>query len=347
MKAVYITEHGGTEVLTYGDMPDPDIGPNDVKIRVRACAINRVDVFTRMGVRGTRLSLEEPHILGGDVAGDVAEVGSQVSRVARGDRVVVNPRLSCGQCQYCVAGGEELCVKPGMLGQTTGGGYAEYVKVPAVNTVHLPESVSYEEAASLPTVFMPIWNMLLRRATLKPWETVLVLSASSGVGTAAIQVAKKVIGATVIATTSTDEKARMARELGADEVIQYNTEDVEERVRGLTEGRGVNMVVDHVGADFWPAAFASLAPGGRYGICGVTSGYRAELQMGLLFLRNQTIIGVYMGRKDDLRQIVEMVSRGTIRGIIHQTYPLQDAASAHQAMEDRSFFGKLVLTVPT
>ena len=346
MKAVYITEHGGVEVLTYGDLPEPDVGSNDVKVRVRACAINRVDVFTQAGVRGTRLRLAEPHILGGDVAGDVVEVGQEVTRVRPGDRVVVNPRLTCGQCEYCVAGTDELCIRAGRLGTTTNGGYAEYVAVPAVNTVPLPESISYEEGASLPTVFMPCWSMIIRSANLRPWETVLVLSASSGVGTAAIQVAKNVIGSRVIATTSTEEKAIKARELGADDVINYTEEDITERVMELTDRRGVNLVVDHVGADFWKAASASLAPGGRYGICGVTSGYRAELQMGLLFVRNQTVFGVYMGRQGDLRQIVDMAARGTIRAVIHKTFPLENAAEAHKTMEDRSFFGKLVLTVP-
>ena len=346
MKAVYITGHGGIDALTYGDLPEPEAGPNDVKVRVRACALNRVDAYTRAGVRGMRLPLAEPHILGGDVAGDVVEVGAEVSRVKPGDRVVIHPRITCGQCRHCVVGEEELCLRPAMLGTARNGGYAEYVSVPAVNAVPLPDSISYEEAASLPTVFVPCWNMLIRRADLKPWETALVLSASSGVGTAAVQVAKSVVGARVIATTSTDEKAAKARELGADEVIVYTKEDIAERVKELTDRRGVDVVVDHVGADFWKAAMASLAPGGRYGICGVTSGYRAELQMGQLFLRNQTVFGVYMGRRQDLMQIVEMAARRTIRGVIHETFPLRDAARAHEALEGLGFFGKLVLTVP-
>ena len=345
MKAVYITEHGGVEVLTYGDLPEPDIGPNDVRIRVRACSLNRLDLFTRAGVRGTRIRFSGPHVLGGDAAGDVVEAGSEVTRAKAGDRVVVNPRFTCGQCRFCVAGEAELCVRTGMLGTTTNGSYAEYVAVPAVNAIVLPDSISYEQAASLPTVFMPSWSILVNQAALKPWETVLVLSASSGVGTAAIQVAKNIIGARVIATTSTEEKARKARELGADEVINYNQEDITERAKELTGGRGVDVVVDHVGAEFWPAANAALAPGGRYGICGVTTGYRAELQMGLMFLKKQTVFGTFMGRNEYLRQIVEMAGRGVIRGVIHETFPLEEAARAHETMEGRNFFGKLVLTV--
>lgn len=345
MKAVYITEHGGPGVLTYGDLPDPEIGPNDVKIRVRACALNRLDLYTRAGARGTRIRFKGPHVLGGDVAGEVAEIGDLVTRVAVCDRVVVNPRLTCNQCRFCVAGEEEFCTSAGMLGSSRSGGYAEYVGIPAVNTLPIPDSLSFEQAASLPTVFLPCWTILMRKAQLKPWETVLIPSASSGVGTAAIQVAKNVIGATVITTTSTEEKAQKARELGADEVINYNTEDVVKRVKEITGGQGVNVVLDHVGSDFWPAAMASLAMGGRYGICGVTSGYKAELQMGLMFLRYQTVFGVFMGRKEDLRQIVDQAGRGTIKGIIHDTYPLQDAAKAHETMEAVNFFGKLVLTV--
>ena len=345
MKAVYLTEHGGTDVLTYGDLPEPEPGPNDVKVRVRACALNRLDVYTRQGARGTRIRFKGPHVLGGDVAGDIVEVGGEVSRVNVGDRVVVNPRITCNQCRFCLASEEELCARAGMLGSTISGGYAEYATVPAVNVEPIPNSLSYVHAASLPTVFLPCWTILVRKAQLKAWETMLIPSASSGVGTAGIQVAKNVLGAKVITTTSSEEKAQKARELGADEVINYTTEDIAGRIKEITGGQGVNVVLDHVGEDFYPAAIRSLATGGRYGICGVTSGYNAQLQMGLMFLRYHTVFGVFMGRKEDLRQIVELAGRGVIRGVIHETFPLQDAARAHEAMEARNFFGKLVLTV--
>ena len=164
MKAVYITEHGGTEALTYGDLPEPEIGPNDVKVRVRACALNRLDLYTRQGARGTRIRFKGPHVLGGDVAGDVVEVGSEVSRVSAGERVVVNPRVTCNQCRFCLSGEEELCVRAGMLGSTLSGGYAEYVSVPAVNVEPIPDALSYVQAASLPTVFLPCWTILVRKA---------------------------------------------------------------------------------------------------------------------------------------------------------------------------------------
>jgi NADPH:quinone reductase-like Zn-dependent oxidoreductase len=343
MKAVFIQEHGGPEVLTYGELPDPAVRDGSVKVRVKAGSLNRLDVYTRAGVRGMRREFPPALVLGGDCAGEVAEVGGGVQGLSAGDRVVVNPNITCGDCSLCLAGEDDLCPALRMLGSAVDGSYAEYVVVPAPNVHRIADHVSYEDAAAFPTTFLPMWNMLVRRGGLRPWETVLVLSASAGVGAAAIQVAKNVIGARVIATTSTDEKARKARELGADEVIVYSREDIRQRVKQLTEGRGVNVVVDHVGADFWPAASASLAPGGRYGICGVTTGYQVDLQMGLLFLRNQTVFGVFMGRKEDLRQIVELAGKGVIRSVIHETFPLRDAGEAHSVMESQSLFGKLIL----
>ncbi|MBI4234454.1 MAG: zinc-binding dehydrogenase [Chloroflexi bacterium] len=346
MKAVFFQAHGGPEVLTYGERPDPVIGPREIKVRVRACALNRLDIWSRSGLRGTRREFRQPFILGCDIAGDVLEAGVEVLEVRVGDRVVLDPVLSCGQCRHCLAGQDDLCPRRGMLGASVDGGYAEYVKAPGANAYRIPQGTTYEEAAALPTTFMPVWNMLVRRASLQPGETVLVLSASSGVGTAAIQVAKRVIGARVIATTSTPEKAEQARALGADEVILYTQEDVARRVADLTDGRGVDVVVDHVGAEFWEAAFASLARGGRYGVCGVTTGYRAQLHMGQLFSKQLTLFGVSMGSREDFRQVVDAVRRGLVKGHVLQTFPLAAAQEAHRVMEGRGFFGKLVLTVP-
>ena len=344
MRAVYLERHGGADEFTFGDLPDPSPGPTDVLVRVKACALNRLDIYTRAGQRGMRLKFDRPHVLGGDIAGEVLEVGSEVERPAPGDRVVVNPQLSCRQCMSCVGGATELCPKRGMIGSTVNGGYAEMAVVPAANCVELPGSIPYVQGASLPTVFLPCWSILMRHARLSPSETALVLSASSGVGTAAIQVASRVVGARVIATTSTEEKAERARAIGADDVIIYTKDNVADRIRDLTGGRGVDVVVDHVGADFWQDASRSLAIGGRYGICGATTGFKVELQVGLLFLKHQSVMGVFMGRTSDLSTIIDLAARGVIEGVIDRTFPLNHAADAHRLMEETSFFGKIVLT---
>ena len=344
MQAVYIEAHGGPDVLTFGERPEPEVGAGYVKVRVRATALNRLDLYTRAGDRGLERQFPPPLILGGDCAGEVAAAGAGVGGLKEGDRVVVNPRLSCQQCPVCYSGQDDLCRRSQFLGSALDGSYAEYVSVPAANVHGIADGVSYRQAAAVPTTYLPVWNMLARRLQLKPWQTVLVLSASAGVGTAAIQMAKDVIGARVIATTSSGEKAAKARELGADAVINYTEEDIRQRVREITDGAGVDCVVDHVGADFFGPAFASLRPGGRYGICGATTGLRAELHLGLLFSQQKEVYGVYMGTKEDMRQITEMLNRGAVRPVVDQAFPLPDAAAAHRAMESAGFFGKLLLT---
>ncbi len=344
MQAVYIEAHGGPEVLTFGERPEPEAAAGQIKVRVRATALNRLDLYTRAGDRGLERQFPPPLILGGDCAGEVAGIGHGVAGLKEGDRVVINPRLSCQQCPACLSGQDDLCRRSQFLGSALDGSYAEYLSVPAANAHVIADGASYEQAAAIPTTYLPVWNMLVRRLQLKPWQTVLVLSASAGVGTAAIQMAKDVIGARVIATTSTAEKAAKARDLGADEVINYTEEDIRQRVREITGGAGVDAVVDHVGADFFGPAFAALRPGGRYGICGATTGLRAELHLGLLFSQQKEIYGVYMGTKEDMRQIVEMLNRGAVRPVVDRSFPLPDAAAAHEAMEATSFFGKLLLT---
>ncbi len=341
MKAVYIESHGGPDVLTYGDRPEPAVGPGEVKVKVHAAALNRLDLYTREGGRGLRREFPPPLILGGDCAGEVTETGDGVAGLSVGDRVLVNPLVDSGQLSAYPPGATPP--PPQFMGSARDGSYAEFVVVPAQNAHPIADGVSYEEAAAVPTTFLPVWNMVVRRAQLQPWETALVLSASAGVGTAAIQVAKNVVGATVIATTSTTEKAAQARSVGADEVINYTDEDIAERVRAITGGRGVDVVVDHVGADFFGAAFNSLRPGGRYTICGATTGLRAELHLGLLFTRQIEIYGGFMGTNEDMRQITAMLNRGIIRPVVHQVFPLSEAADAHRTMENTNFFGKLLL----
>ncbi len=344
MKSVYIEAHGGTEVLTYGDQPEPVTDHGDVKIRVKATALNRLDLYTRDGGRGLEREFPPALILGGDCAGEVVELGGGVATLKVGDRVVVNPRLTCMQCSACLAGQDDQCRRSRFLGSAINGSYAEFISIPAANAHVISDNVSFEQAAAAPTTYLPVWNMLVRRLELKSWQSVLVLSASAGVGTAAIQVAKDVIGAKVIATTSSAEKAAKAANLGADVVINYTDEDIRERVREITGGAGVDCVVDHVGADFFAPAFASLRPGGRYGICGATTGLRTELHLGLLFSQQKEIYGAFMGTKEDMREIVELLNKGVVKPVVDRTFPLREAAVAHQYMDETSFFGKLILT---
>jgi NADPH:quinone reductase-like Zn-dependent oxidoreductase len=346
MQAIYIESHGGPEVLIYGERPDPSIQDREVKVRVGAAALNRLDLYTREGGRGLKRDFPPPLILGGDCAGEVVEIGTEVTTLKVGDRVVVNPRLTCQKCPACLSGRDDLCPRQRFMGSAIDGSYAELVAVPAANAHVIDDTVSYDDAAAMPTTFLPVWNMLVRRMQVKAWETVLVLSASAGVGTAAIQVAKNVIGARVIATTSTPEKAAKALSLGADEVINYNEEDITERTKELTGGLGADAVVDHVGADFFPKAFNALRPGGRYGICGATTGLRVELHLGLLFSQQKEIYGTFMGTKEDMREIVTVLNRGVIRPVVDRVLPLRDAAAAHTAMQETNFFGKLLLAPP-
>ena len=333
MKAVYIREHGEPSALEYGDIDDPTVSADHVVVRVRAASINRLDLYTRAGIRGTRQpSNQFPLILGGDSAGDIAEIGSGVTDLKLGDRVVINPLLS--NDPY-----------PRMIGTHLHGSYAEFVAVPVTNVVPIPDSLPYVQAATLPTVFLPTWSIIMREGKLQPHETAMVLSSSSGVGTAAIQIIKGIVGATCIAVTSSEEKIAKSLELGADHTINYKTEKLADRVKEITDNKGVDLVVDSSGALFFEDAYASLSRGGRFGTCGVTSGYQSQIHLGQLFSKELKVFGVFMGSTDELRQIVEAAGKGEIQGVIHRTLPLQEVAAAHEEMERSEHFGKFVVTV--
>ena len=331
MKAVFIREHGDPSVMEYGDMPDPAAGPGEVLIRVRAASLNRLDLYTRAGLRGMTVPDDRlPHILGGDSAGDVAALGEGVNGLIVGQRVVVNPLIASVPA-------------PQMVGTHRPGAYAELLTVPAANAVPIPDGLSFEEAAALPTVFLPSWSIIVKEGGLKSDETAMVLSASSGVGSAAIQIIKGVVGATCIAVTSSPEKVKKALELGADHAINYKTEDLGPRVKEITGGKGIDLVADSSGAAFFEDAYALLARGGRFGTCGVTGGYQAQIHLGQLFSKQLRVFGVFMGDTDDLRAIVETAGNGQIKAVIHATYPLAEAAKAHEEMERSEHFGKFVL----
>ena len=340
MKAVRFHEHGGLDVLRYEDAPEPKIKANEVLVRVKACALNHLDVWLRAGVRAWKLHM--PHIVGSDISGEVVEVGSLVTRVKPGDRVLLHPGISCGQCEACFKGLDSACRSHTMFGVLVDGGYAEYVSSPEVNAIPIPGDLTFDEAAAVPLVYTTVWHMLFTRAGLKPGEDVLVIGAGSGVGSAAIQVAK-LVGARVIATAGTGAKLEKARALGADEVINHRQQSIAEEVSRLTNKRGVDIVFEHVGAAVWDACFDSLATYGRLVTCGVTSGAEVKLNLQVLYGRQRAIYGSFMGGKGELMEALKFIAQRKLKAVIDSVFPLQDAAAAQKKMEDRDFFGKILL----
>jgi len=342
MKAVIFSEHGGPEVLRYAERPEPEMGPEEVLIRVRACALNHLDLWVRRGMPG--IAIPMPHIPGSDIAGEVARVGANVVGVKAGERVLLSPGISCGQCVYCLKGNDNFCRQYTLFGYRVDGGYAEYVRSPAVNAIPIPAKLGFEEAAALPLVFLTAWHMLITRAQLKPDETVLVLGAGSGVGSAAIQIAK-VAGARVIATAGSELKLQKAKELGADDVFLHTIKHWSREVKRLTERRGVDVVVEHVGEATWQESLASLAAGGRLVTCGATTGYDGRIDLRYLFSRHLSILGSYMGSKAELYSVLDLVNRGLVKPVIDTVMPLEKASDAHARLEKREQFGKIVLRV--
>ena len=327
-------------MLEYTDVPDPVIRANEVLVQVKACALNHLDVFVRNGLPGIEIPL--PHILGCDVAGVVREVGEVVSWAKPGDEVMVQPGVSCGHCEARLTGQDNLCREYDMIGYRHNGGYAELVAVPGVNLIPKPPALSWAEAAALPLVTVTAWHMLVTRANVQPGEDVLVHAAGSGVGSIAIQIAK-LRGARVIATASTDEKLAKARELGADETVNYSGDDWPKEVRRLTARRGVDVVVEHTGAATWPGSIAALKNNGRLVTCGATSGFDARTDLRQVFFRHLTLLGSFMGSKGELLEALKFVSQGRIRAIVDRVLPLSEARQAHELMENRGQFGKIVL----
>ena len=340
MKAVIFDEHGGPEVLRYEERPDPRIRANEVLVEVRACALNHLDVWTRKGLPGVSL----PHSLGNDVAGVVREAGEVANWVRAGDEVMLQPGLSCGHCRECLRGADNLCPEYDILGSRRDGGYAELVAVPAVNVIPKPKGLSWEEAAALPLVTLTAWHMLVTRARVEPGEDVLVHAAGSGVGSVGIQVAK-LRGARVIATAGSEEKRERARALGADEVVDYTREDWPKEVRRLTNRQGVDVVFEHTGAETWPGSISSLKRDGRLVTCGATSGYDARTDLRQVFYRHLNLLGSFMGSKAELLDALKFVERGQIRAVVDRILPLAEARRAHELMQDRAQFGKLVLEI--
>ena len=340
MKAVIFRVHGGPETLEYTEVPTPRPGPGEVLVRVKACSINHLDLWIRQGIPAYPIQL--PHISGCDVAGVVDEVGPEVEGVQGGAKVFITPGLSCFQCAWCRAGQDNLCQSYGIFGAKTDGGYAEFAKSRSSDLIPIPNGVSFEEAAAFPLVFLTAWHMLITRAVLKAGETVLVHAAGSGIGHAAIQIAKHV-GATVYTTVGSEAKIPKAKALGADEVISYQREDFEKRVQQLTGGHGVDVVFEHTGAQTWERSLRVVKKGGRLVTCGATSGPSVPLDLRYVFSRQLTILGSMMGTRAELLAITQLIGQRQLKPVIDTVVPLREARQAQERMLNRDVFGKLIL----
>lgn len=339
MKAVRIHEFGGPEVLRYEDVPDPKPRKDQVLVRVTAVALNHLDLWVRKGLPGVKL----PHIPGSDIAGEVVEVGEYVRGVKPGQRVLVAPMHFCNHCAQCVAGRQNMCREFTVLGNAVDGGDCELIALPEVNIIPIPETLDLVQAASVPLVFVTAFHMLTGRASVRPGNTVLVLGANSGVGIAAIQVAK-LFQATVITTAGTEQKMAKARELGADHVINHYKQSVSEEVRTVTHREGVDIVVEHVGPATWEHSLKSLKPGGTLVTCGATTGPQVGIDLRFVFSRQLSILGSYMGTMSELNEVVKHVFSGKLKPVVDRVFPLKDIRAAHEYMENSEMFGKIVLT---
>lgn len=338
MKAVRIHEYGGPEVLRYEDVPDPQPRKDQVLVRVEACALNHLDLWVRMGTTKSPL----PHIPGSDVAGEIVEVGEYVTGLKSGQRVLLAPMVFCNHCASCVAGRQNECREFSVLGNAVDGGNCELIAVPAVNVILIPDSLSFDQAASVPLVFLTAWHMLVGRAGLRPGQTVLILGAGSGVGIAAIQVAK-FFNATVITTAGDEKKLESARHLGADHTIDHYKQKISEEVRRITAKQGVDIVFEHVGKATWEESIKSLKPAGTLVTCGATTGPEVGIDLRFVYSRQLTILGSYMGTMGELHEVLKHVFSGKLKPVVDRVFPLKDVRAAHEHMEKSQMFGKIVL----
>ena len=341
MKAVRMHESGGVEKFVYEDAPDPVIAANEALVRVKGCALNHLEVWATVMPTGT--TFPRPRILGSDVAGVVEAVGDAVSGVKVGSKVMLQPGVSCGICEACLAGVDNRCRSYSILGQGPwDGGFAELIKIPPANVIPMPENLSFEEAASIPLVFVTAWHMLVTRAGLQRNETVLVNAVGSGVGIAAAQIAK-LLGARVIASAGSDAKLEKARTLGADEGINYNSGDLGQETLRLTDGRGVDVVFEHIGGEIFDKSVQALARSGRLVTCGVTAGQTASFSIRPFFMRQQSFLGSFMGTKSELLGMMPYFRSGQLRPVVDRVYPLSEVQAAIRQLASRDHFGKIVL----
>src|SRR5438132_2687649 len=338
MKAVRIHEFGGPEVLRYEDVPDPKPRKDQVLVRVKACAMNHLDFWVRKGLPGVNL----PHIPGSDVAGEIVELGEYVTGFKPGQRVLLAPMDFCNRCAKCVAGLQNQCPEFTVLGNRVDGGNCELIAVAPVNVIPFPDTMDFNQAASVPLVFLTAWHMLVGRAGIRPGQTVLVLGASSGVGIAAIQIAR-MFHCRVITTAGDETKLEKARALGADFGINHYKQKISEEVRKITNKEGVDIVLEHVGAATWDESVKSLKPGGTLVTCGATTGPNVGIDLRFVYSRQLSLLGSYMGTMGELYQVLRHVFSGTLKPIVDRIFSLREARAAHEHMEKSQMFGKIVM----
>ena len=338
MKAVRFHEFGGPEVLKYEDVSEPQLRKDQVLIRVKAVALNHLDLFIRKGLPNIKL----PHINGSDVSGDVAEVGEYITDLKVGERVLLAPMVFCGHCQACASGQQNFCRQFSVLGYLNDGGNCEYLAVSRRYVIRIPAELTYDEAASVPLVFLTAWHMLVGRAKIKPGQFVLVLGAGSGVGSAAIQIAK-MFNCRVITTAGDEAKMDQGRDLGADYTINHYQQQISEEVKKITAKAGVDVVFEHVGKATWEESMKSLKAGGTLVTCGATTGPEAAMDLRFLYSRQYNILGSFMGTMGELLEVLDFVFKGRLKPVVDKTFPLREARAAHERLEKREQFGKVVL----
>jgi len=338
MKAVRIHEFGDVNVLRYEDVPDLSLRKDQVLVRVRACALNHLDLWVRKGMPGVPL----PHILGSDIAGEVVEAGEYVSEFKPGQRVLLAPMHFCNRCVHCTSGRQNQCAEFTVLGNRVDGGNCELIAVPAVNVIPIPDSFDFNQAASIPLVFLTAWHMLVGRAGIRPGQTVLVLGAGSGVGIAAIQIAK-LFHCRVITTAGDESKLEKARGLGADYGIDHYKQKISEEVKKITNREGVDIVVEHVGRATWGESLKSLKPAGTIVTCGATTGPEASMDLRFVYSRQLSLLGSYMGTMGELYEVLGHVFAGRLKPVVDRTFPLEHIREAHEHMEKSQMFGKIIL----
>jgi NADPH:quinone reductase-like Zn-dependent oxidoreductase len=342
MQAAYFEQHGGPQVMQYGPWPEPQPGPGEVLVRIEFAALNRVDKWIRDGWPGLKLKL--PHIPGSDGAGQVAGLGDGVQHLALGQRVVLNTNVGCGRCEFCLAGHDNLCVRWHLMGETTAGTNAQLVVMPERQLLPVPEAFPLDQAAAAALVFQTAWHSLITRGQLRPGETVLIIGAAGGLNTAAIQVAK-LAGCTVYVVGSDEHKLALAQSLGADVLIDRSQEDWGKKVYQMTGKRGVDVVVDNVGAPTMMTSLRSARKGGRILTVGNTAGPKFEFDNRYMFGKHLSLIGSTMSTLAEFEQVMRLVFAGRLKPVIDRTYPLSEIRVAHERLEQAQVLGKIVLAV--